>query len=416
MDELGGQPRDLGSVVVGLVGSVVETGDPWEPYRLLASDGEVVQPVIAFLNDLQAAGRPASTQRSYALALLRWFRFLWTIEVAWDQATRAEARDFCRWMQLTDKPGGRSRRPGASSRGSVPNPVTGKPGPGVKYAPRTGLHCETVARGFYDFHRDVGSGPLINPFPLARERRAGRAHAHHNPLDPYPSERSGLYRPAVPARVPRSIPDQRFNELFAQLPSHRDRALIAFYVSSGARAAELLGATNGDADAGQQLITVIRKGTRALQPLPASSDAFIWLRLYQAQLDGLVPTGRDQPLWWTTRRPFRPLSYHAVYRMFHRVNAGLGANWGLHDLRHTAAYRMAQDPAMSLTDVQWVLGHAQLSTTQIYLNPIPAEVIANVLAFHARRNADPGPAEPADSPKTTYAAQTLTVLFGPGVA
>jgi AcrR family transcriptional regulator len=37
-----------------------------------------------------------------------------------------------------------------------------------------------------------------------------------------------------------------------------------------------------------------------------------------------------------------------------------------HDLRHTAAYRMARDPEMPLTDVQWVLGHAVLSTTQIY--------------------------------------------------
>jgi len=40
-------------------------------------------------------------------------------------------------------------------------------------------------------------------------------------------------------------------------------------------------------------------------------------------------------------------------------------------LRHTAAYRMARDPLMPLTDVQWVLGHAHLSTTQIYLTPIP---------------------------------------------
>ena len=55
------------------------------------------------------------------------------------------------------------------------------------------------------------------------------------------------------------------------------------------------------------------------------------------------------------------------HRMFSRASAALGANWSLHDLRHTAAYRMARDPAMPLTDVQWVLGHAQLSTTQLYL-------------------------------------------------
>jgi hypothetical protein len=41
----------------------------------------------------------------------------------------------------------------------------------------------------------------------------------------------------------------------------------------------------------------------------------------------------------------------------------------LHDLRHSAAARMVRDPQLTLTDVQWVLGHAHLSTTQIYLTP-----------------------------------------------
>jgi integrase len=139
--------------------------------------------------------------------------------------------------------------------------------------------------------------------------------------------------------------------LFAGL--YRDRALVAFWVSTGARASELLGATVADADPGQQLITVVRKGTRALQQLPASPDAFVWLRLYQTRMLGLAPAGRDQPLWWTLRHPFRALTYDAARLMFARANAALGANWSLHDLRHffSAAYRMARDPEMPLTDV-----------------------------------------------------------------
>ena len=114
---------------------------------------------------------------------------------------------------------------------------------------------------------------------------------------------------------------------------------------------------------------MIRKGSRALQQLPASPDAFVWLRLYQEQMRGLVPAGPDDPVWWTLRRPFRPLTYHAARAMFARANAALGANWSLHDLRHSAAYRMARDPQMPITDVQWILGHAHLSTTQIYVTP-----------------------------------------------
>src|SRR5205807_2475206 len=81
--------------------------------------------------------------------------------------------------------------------------------------------------------------------------------------------------------------DERFSQVFAQLRS--DRALVAFWVSTGARAAELLGARGGDVDPGQQLITVVRKGSRVVQQLPASADAFVWLRLYQVWLGASAP-------------------------------------------------------------------------------------------------------------------------------
>ncbi len=269
-----------------------------------------------------------------------------------------------------------------------------------------------MLRYFYDFHVEAGSGPIVNPFPLARDRRGGRANAHHNPMEPYRNERAGLYRPRAAKRAPRQIPDARFDELFARLPSHRDRALVAFWVSAAARASELLGARCAGADPGQQLITVIRKGTRAMQQLPASPDAFVWLRLYQEQMRGLVPAGRDDPLWWTLRRPFRPLGYHAARAMFVRANAALGANWTIHDLRHTAAYRMARDPGMLLTDVQWVLGHAQMSTTQLYVTPVPEDVIASALAFHARRADCTAP--PEQRLAAGYRSETLDILFGNG--
>lgn len=47
-------PRDLGSLVVPLAGSIVTTGEVFEPYRLLDTDGGAVVPVAVFLWDLQA--------------------------------------------------------------------------------------------------------------------------------------------------------------------------------------------------------------------------------------------------------------------------------------------------------------------------------------------------------------------------
>jgi hypothetical protein len=82
-------------------------------------------------------------------------------------------------------------------------------------------------------------------------------------------------------------------------------------------------ATLAGIDLGRQLITVVRKGTRGLREVPASTDEFVWLRLYQVDMAELIPKGRRQPLWWPARRPARPLTYHAVHRVFERVNAKL---------------------------------------------------------------------------------------------
>ncbi|MEV7470887.1 site-specific integrase [Streptomyces kronopolitis] len=372
--------RDLASLVLPEIGRLAETDDPWSPYRLVDPAGNVVEPVALYFADLQAASSSRSTLRSYGMDLLRWFRFLWVLKVEWNRACQADARDFARWMRLADKPVRAHWRerdaalPGptvAASRAlAAPNPVTGKSPPGPKYAASTRAHCETVVRSFYAFHIEQGTGPIINPFPLDRSRRAARAHAHHNPMEPFKNERQGRYRPTVPKRIARRIPDDKFNQLFARLRHHRDRALLAFWVSNGARAEELLTVPQEGADPGQQVIAVRRKGTGEVQLLPSSPDAFVWLRLYQEESRRLgVPRGPRLPLWWTLRRPWRPLTYHAARAMFVRVNEALGANWSLHDLRHTAAYRMTRDPELPLTDVQWVLGHRHITTTQVYLNP-----------------------------------------------
>ena len=412
MNDGGG--RDLAVLVVPLVGSVTATEDAFRPFRLLDAGGSPVGAVDVFLAEMQAAGRSAATQRSYALDLLRWLRFCWAIEVPWDQATSCEGRDFIRWMMLTVKPARPHWRTGQvpdRTGGAAPgrtNPVTGKKSSGTGYAASTVAHCESVLRAFYATHLEAGAG-IVNPFPLAC--RSGRAAAHRNPMDPFPNEQAGRYRPRVPEQAPRQIPDRLFDELFAALGCHRDRALVALWISTGARAAELLSAWCAGVCPGDQTITVVRKGTRALQALPASPDAFVWLRLYQEQMQGLVPAGGDDPVWWTRRRPFHRLTYHAARAMFVRANESLGANWSLHDLRHSAAYRMAQDPLMPITDVQWVLGHAHLTTTQIYTRPAEKDVIAGVLAHH-RRQADKSGQTPP--PPAAYRRESLDELFGKG--
>ena len=65
---------------------------------------------------------------------------------------------------------------------------------------------------------------------------------------------------------------------------------------------------------------------------------------------------------------------------------------------------------MPLADIQWILGHARLSTTQVYLTPVPDDVIASVAAFHARR-ASPAP-QGSQGRDSGYRPGALEVLFG----
>ena len=238
-----GNSRGLVSLVVPQAGALVATGVRDEPYRLVDPEGGVVEPAAVFFRDLQAAGCSELTIRSYGMDLLRWFRFLRAVGVSWDRAGRAEARDFIRWLQLAGKPSRAHWRhrereeegqvlgpgPGGWDRPAPPGgagTVEGRPGPGRGYARSTVAHCETVLRTFYEFHRECVSGPIVNPFPLVAGRAGGRAQAHRNPMEPFRRERAGLYRPRVPARVPRNIPDEAAPGLrwCLRLRPHRPRA------------------------------------------------------------------------------------------------------------------------------------------------------------------------------------------------
>jgi hypothetical protein len=134
--------RDLSALVVPQVGRVVATGNSWEPHQLLDPDGVPVEAVAAYFRDLLAAGRAESTIRSYAMGLLRWFRFLWSdIGVAWDRATRVEARDFSRWMQIAGKQPRPHWRTAAATHSL-------KRVHGQAFAPSVRAHSETVLRSF----------------------------------------------------------------------------------------------------------------------------------------------------------------------------------------------------------------------------------------------------------------------------
>lgn len=383
------------------IGAVVAGPGTTLPWRVVDGADREVAPASAYLRDLMLGDMSPLTCRSYAYDLLRWFRVLWLVDVGWEQATEAEASALVGWLRSARNPQRERRRQGALPAGSV-NPKTGKQTLSAGYASATIAHNLSVVHAFYKFHMHFGDGPVANPVPEASGRRA--ALAHRSPIEGRQQHRRARLRPKVRSRRPRAIPDQQWDELFARMGCDRDRALLSCYVASGARASELLGLRLGDVNWQQGKLWVVSKGSRSLDEVPVSPQALAYLAAYLDQ-DGLPEDGGQ--IWRTRRGPSRPLTYWAARRIIQRAVEALGSNWTLHDLRHTAATRMARDPALTLPEVQAILRHAHITTTNLY-TVVGLDDLLDKLAEHYSRPAQPVKWTPGYDPADVEA------VFGAG--
>lgn len=307
-----------------------------------------------FLITLAANDCSPQTLRSYAFDLLRWWRFLAVAGNRWDTARREDVRDLVLWMRQPQTPNGRRA-----------------------YRPASINHMLSVMSVFYEHQARQGNGPVMNPVPAPAS--GVRRYAHQDPMDPYRLQQRAPYRQRVVGGPPRALSEDVVSQVFEALTSTRDRAMVALYLATGARASELLGMRGRDVDWGNQSIGVVSKGTRAYQWVPTSPDSLTWLRLY---LNEMPLTSAEDALWWTLRRPYRPLQYSALRAVLERVNQNLGTSITLHDFRHTCATRLANDPSIPLTVVQAVLRHEHLTTTSQYIHTQTEDMVERVRRHH----------------------------------
>jgi integrase len=375
--------RDLRSVLVAPWGTVTTTEDLFEPVRLLDGHGVVDEAVRSFVLNLVACDYSPATCRSYVLSLLRWLRFLTAVDVAWNRAERRDVRDFVLWMKGADNPQRHHRRADATAPGTV-NTVTGKRTLSEGYAPATINHALSAIRMFYEYHLVPGS--------------------HRSPISPPDRPARAAYRQRRPGLPLRALPDAVFDQFFVSLSNNRDRAVVALAVTSGARASELLGMRLEDLDVGRQLVALEGKGHRELEWVPASPDAFLWLAAYLAETGARRPAG-ETGLWWTLRGPPRPLTYWALRQVLGRANERLGSNITFHDLRHTYAMRLMGDPNLFITDVQRLMRHRSINSTQIYARARIDDLVAKMREHYAR----PEPSTPTRDP--AYDPAAMAVLF-----
>jgi integrase/recombinase XerD len=168
----------------------------------------------------------------------------------------------------------------------------------------------------------------------------------------------------------------------------RDRAMIEVLYATGMRVSELVTIRAADLHLDADYLTCIGKGNKE-RLIPIGAEAASWVRRYQR--DGrpalAVKTrggGRSSPRLFLNMRggPLSRVGFWKILKRYGR-HAGLPRSLSPHVVRHSFATHLLERGA-DLRAIQMMLGHADLSTTQIYTHVLEARLRAVYDRFHPR--------------------------------
>ncbi|MBI2704340.1 MAG: tyrosine recombinase XerD [Actinobacteria bacterium] len=199
--------------------------------------------------------------------------------------------------------------------------------------------------------------------------REQEGYADHDPA-------ADIEVPPVPAGLPKALSERDVQSLIDAVTgddpvARRDRAMVEVLYGTGARISEVVGLSLGDVDLDAQLLRLFGKGSKE-RVVPVGRYAM------RALLDWLGEGGRPAvvPRQWARRgdaeavflnqrggRLSRQGAYGIICEYGRRV--GLGAKLSPHVLRHSCATHML-DHGADIRSVQELLGHASITTTQVY--------------------------------------------------
>ncbi len=180
----------------------------------------------------------------------------------------------------------------------------------------------------------------------------------------------GVRSPRLPKRLPKFLTEKQVNALLdapdkSKLWGLRDAAIMEMLYGSGIRVSELAGLERDDVDLLGEMIRVKGKGRKErISPLGGVAAAV--LRRYLEAVDREITGRRDRRALFINQRGGR-LTARSVRRVVDRylAQSGVGADTSPHTLRHSFATHLL-DRGADLRAVQELLGHASLSSTQIY--------------------------------------------------
>ncbi len=149
----------------------------------------------------------------------------------------------------------------------------------------------------------------------------------------------------------------------------RDRAMLETLYSTGMRRRELMGLQLFDLDRERGTVMIRQGKGKKDRMIPIGERALAWIDRYQREVRPELVVGRDPAIRSTlflthTGEPFTPNRLTQLVREYVQA-AELGKSGSCHLFRHTMATLMLENGA-DIRYIQAMLGHAELSTTQIY--------------------------------------------------
>jgi integrase/recombinase XerD len=230
-------------------------------------------------------------------------------------------------------------------------------------APRSVSRLVACVRGFYKF--------------VAVEQKLAR-----NPADDLRSPRAW---PALPKFLSLEEVDRLLEQPDVSTPRGlRDKALIEVLYATGLRVSELIALRAGDLNLEDGYLTCIGKGDKQ-RMVPLGQEAVAWVRRYVRDGRTALVRKTASPWLFVNARDGGPLSRVGFWKVLkaYGQRAGIGRDLSPHVLRHSFATHLL-DRGADLRMIQVMLGHADLSTTQIYTHVLEARLRTVYDKFHPR--------------------------------
>lgn len=218
-------------------------------------------------------------------------------------------------------------------------------------------HLQEQLRATTTISRNMASIRNFYQF-LYREK-----HINQNPV-------IEMETPKIVKRLPKILSLHEVEKLLMQpndndAYSLRDKAMLELLYATGIRVSELINLKVTDINLSMGFIRCIGKGSKE-RIIPLGQKAIIALNSYLQQAWGELAKGKDQESLFFNHLGGK-LSRQGFWKIIkkHALHAGIHKNITPHTIRHSFATHLLENGA-DLRSVQEMLGHADISTTQIY--------------------------------------------------